>query len=66
MQRLRFDLVTLRLFVAVYEERSLSKAAEREFIAPSALSKRITDMEQMLNRELFIRNHRGIEPTPLA
>lgn len=65
-EKLRFDLVTLRLFVAVYEERSLSKAAEREFIAPSALSKRITDMEQALNRELFIRNHRGIEPTPLA
>jgi len=61
-----FNLVTLRLFIAVYEERSLIKAAEREFIAPSALSRRIADMERMLNQTLFIRSHRGIEPTPLA
>ncbi|TXI11545.1 MAG: LysR family transcriptional regulator [Rhizobium sp.] len=63
---MRFDLVTLNMFIAVLEEKSIAKAAEREHIAPSALSKRISDMEQMLNTELFVRSYRGLEPTPFA
>ena len=36
----RLDLTSLQLFVAVCELGSIGKAAQREFIAPSALSKR--------------------------
>src|SRR5690242_2375182 len=38
----RVDLLTLRLFVAIVEERSLAKAADRYNIANSAVSKRIS------------------------
>jgi DNA-binding transcriptional LysR family regulator len=36
-----FDPTTLRLFVAVCEERNIARAAEREAIVASAVSKRI-------------------------
>ena len=34
----RLDLTTLQLFIAVYEEGTLTRAAEREAIAVSAAS----------------------------
>ena len=38
---MRFDLTTLRLFVAVVKEESIAKGAEREHLVPSAVSRRI-------------------------
>lgn len=61
--RARFDPVTLRLFIAVVESGTISAAAEREFIAPSAVSKRLSDLEDSLKTKLFQRSNRGIEPT---
>jgi DNA-binding transcriptional LysR family regulator len=61
---LRFDLTTLKLFVAVYEERSMAKAAEREHITPPAISKRIAELESALAVVLFERLSTGIRPTP--
>lgn len=60
----RLDLVTLRLFVAIVEEQSITKAAEREFIAPSAVSKRIADLEHATQTQLLHRHRKGVEPTP--
>lgn len=57
------DLFTLRLFVAVVEERSLAKAAERYSIANSAVSKRISLLENSFRIELLLRHHKGVEPT---
>jgi DNA-binding transcriptional LysR family regulator len=59
----RIDLLTLRLFVAIVEEGSIARAAERENIAASAVSKRISDLEQSLHGELLVRHRQGIEPT---
>lgn len=59
----RFDLKTLQIFVAVVESRSITKAAEREFIAASAVSKRISDLEENLAATLLQRLPRGVEPT---
>lgn len=59
----RVDLVTLSLFVAVVEETSLAKAAEREHLAPSAISKRLADLELNLNVKLFERKPTGMFPT---
>jgi DNA-binding transcriptional LysR family regulator len=59
----RFDLFTLKLFAAVVEERSIARAAEREGIAASAVSKRISDLEQSLRVPLLVRMHRGVEAT---
>ena len=59
----RLDLYSLRLFVAVVEEGSIAAAAERELIAASALSKRLSELERQLAAELLIRHARGVEPT---
>ena len=58
------DLVTARLFVAIVEEASITRAAVRENIAPSAISKRVTELEQRFGVALLRRHHRGVEPTP--
>jgi DNA-binding transcriptional LysR family regulator len=60
----RFDLLTLKLFIAVVEEQSIARAAEREHIVASAVSKRISDLEQDLKVQLLQRHNRGITPTP--
>jgi DNA-binding transcriptional LysR family regulator len=45
----RIDLTSLQLFVAVCELGSIGRAAEREFIAASAVSKRLSDLEATLD-----------------
>ena len=60
----RFDLTSLQLFVAVAEEGSIARAAEREFIAASAVSKRVAELEQVLDAPLLYRRARGVELTP--
>jgi DNA-binding transcriptional LysR family regulator len=63
---MRFDLLSLKLFVAVCEHRNISRAAEAENIAASALSKRISHLEEMLKTPLFVRSNKGLELTPAA
>ncbi|NMZ38707.1 LysR family transcriptional regulator [Pseudomonas proteolytica] len=59
----RLDLITLQLFVAVYEEGTLTRAAARESIAVSAASKRLVDLEKMLGLTLFVRQAKGMSLT---
>ena len=54
----------LRYFVAVAEEEHLGRAAERLNIAPSAVSRRVQDLELDLGVSLFERLPRGIRLTP--
>lgn len=56
-------LTALRTFLAVCEEGSIAKAAEREFIVASAVSKRMAEMEEMLGVTLLYRTQRGVTPT---
>lgn len=58
-----FDPVSLRLFIAVCEEQSFSLAAERESIAPSAVSKRLAALEEQVGAELLQRGRHGVELT---
>lgn len=60
----RLDLTTLRLFLAVYNLGNISKAAEQEHIAPSAISKRLHSFELELGTQLFYRQTRGLAATP--
>ena len=60
----RIDLTSLQLFVAVCELGSIGKAAEREFIAASAVSKRLSDLEAALGTPLLYRHTRGVDLTP--
>ena len=59
----RLDLITLQLFVAVFEEGTLTRAANREAIAVSAASKRLMELEQVLGVSLFVRRAKGMELT---
>lgn len=61
--RSRIDPITLRLFVAVLDSGTIAGAAEREHIAPSAVSKRLSDLEDFLGALLLQRSNRGIEAT---
>jgi len=63
---MKLDPVSLRLFVAVMEEGTIAEAAAREHIAASAVSKRLSELEQVLATELFVRSNRGTEPTAAA
>lgn len=58
------DPVSLRLFVAAVESKSLTRAAKRECIVPSAVSKRISEMEAMFGVPLLERGPKGVRPTP--
>jgi len=58
------DLKTLRLFAVVCDCRTMARAAEQEHIEPSAISKRIAQLETDLGVELLTRGRRGVQPTP--
>ncbi|MBP6020580.1 MAG: LysR family transcriptional regulator [Burkholderiaceae bacterium] len=58
------DLTSLAIFIAAVEEKSFSKAAEREDRVISAVSKRIAELEKNLDKILLYRHNRGVEPTP--
>lgn len=62
----KIDLLTLRLFLTLDEERHLGRSAIRENIAPSAVTKRMQDFEEMIGLELFHRGPKGVEPTPVG
>jgi LysR family nitrogen assimilation transcriptional regulator len=53
----------LRFFVAIAEEGSLSKAAERVHVAQPALSQHVRNMELDLKTELLFRSSRGVQLT---
>jgi DNA-binding transcriptional LysR family regulator len=58
-----FDPITLRLFVAVCEEGNIARAAEREALVASAVSKRIAAVEADIGTPLLVRGRRGVELT---
>lgn len=60
----RIDITSLQLFVAVCELGSIGKAAERESIAVSATSKRLSDLEATVGAPLLYRHPRGVDLTP--
>ncbi len=57
------DTRTLRYFVTVYEELSLSAAAKRCCISQPSISAAVQQLEAELERQLFIRHSRGVSPT---
>ena len=61
---MRYDLTTLKIFLCVAEERSLTRASKRAHLAVSAISKRIAELESRVGAPLFTRFSRGVELTP--
>jgi DNA-binding transcriptional LysR family regulator len=58
------DIKTLRLLVAVCDLQNIKQAAAQENIEPSAISKRIAQLEATLGTAILVRNRRGVQPTP--
>ncbi|WP_430397044.1 LysR substrate-binding domain-containing protein [Ferrovibrio sp.] len=63
---MRYDLNLLPVFLALMEERSVTRAAERLGITQPALSNALTRLRAMLRDPLFIRERYGMQPTQKA
>lgn len=57
------EIKELNYLIAIAEEKSISKAAERLFMAQSSLSQFLTTFESSLGARLFVRTSRGVRPT---
>ena len=57
------NLRSLRYFMAVYEELSLSAASKRCFVAQPSISAAIQQLEAELGCPLFVRHSKGVTPT---
>jgi molybdenum-dependent DNA-binding transcriptional regulator ModE len=57
------DTRLLRYFLAVAEEGSLTRAAERLFVSQPALTKQIRQLERLLGLPLFTRSRAGMALT---
>lgn len=57
------DPVSLQHFIAVCEEGNIARAAARESLVASALSKRMSALEAAVGVPLLARRRRGVEPT---
>jgi len=62
----RFDLNLLLVFSALMRERSVSRAASRLYLGPSAVSMALARLRDVAGDPLFVRAGTGMEPTPRA
>ncbi|MFJ3486807.1 LysR substrate-binding domain-containing protein [Pseudomonas sp. NPDC090202] len=63
---MRYDLNLLPVFIALMDERSVTRAATRLGITQPALSNALNRLRDTLRDPLFIRERYGIKPTPFA
>ena len=63
---MRYDLNLLPIFVALMEERSVTRAANRLGMTQAALSNALSRLRAVLQDPLFIRERYGMRPTPKA
>ena len=57
------EIKELNYLIAIAEEKSISKAAERLYMAQSSLSQFLTNYESNLGYRLFVRTSNGVRPT---
>ena len=57
------ELRTLRYFLAVAQEKNITRAAENLHLTQPTLSRQISDLEEELGTTLFIRGKRSLELT---
>lgn len=57
------DLNLIRVFVAIYEARSVSVAGERLHVTQPTVSYGLSKLRALLQDQLFIRSREGMQPT---
>ena len=60
------DLNLIRVFDALMEERSVTRAGDRLGLSQSAISHALAKLRLLVGDELFVRGPRGMHPTPRA
>jgi molybdate transport repressor ModE-like protein len=60
---MRLDTTTIRLVLAIVEEGSISRAADKLGLAVAAASRRVSDLEEQLGAKLFRRVPHGVDIT---
>ncbi|MBC7212683.1 MAG: LysR family transcriptional regulator, partial [Pseudomonas sp.] len=60
------DIRHLKAFIAVFEARNITIAAQRLCVAQPTLSVTIRQLEEELGAELFLRQARGVEVSEQA
>ncbi|MEL1263139.1 LysR substrate-binding domain-containing protein [Pseudoxanthomonas putridarboris] len=63
MRRGRIPLTALRSFEVAGRLQSFTRAAEELCISQAAVSRQVNELEQRLQRPLFVRMHRGVRLT---
>ncbi|CAG9185015.1 LysR family transcriptional regulator [Cupriavidus pampae] len=63
---MRYDLNLLPVFIALMEERSVTRAAARLGMTQPALSNALNRLRETLRDPLFVRERYGIKPTQFA
>ncbi len=58
------DTRKIQYFIALLEEGSMKRAAERHNIVQPAMSMQLEQLEAELSIQLFERSSQGIQPTP--
>jgi DNA-binding transcriptional LysR family regulator len=56
----------LEIFLAVIEESSVTRAAEKMYLSPGAVSLQLRSLADHLQTELFVRRGKHLAPTPAA
>lgn len=60
------DYNLYKIFLYLYEEKSISKTANKLYVSQPAISYSLKELESQLGYTLFYRNSKGIEPTEEA
>jgi DNA-binding transcriptional LysR family regulator len=60
------DIHQLTLFLAVMDSPSMTRAAEKVFLSPGAVSLQLHNLAEELRTELFVRSGKRLIPTPAA
>lgn len=62
----RLDLNLLELFESVWRTRNLTATGERLGLSQPAVSRGLARLRETYGDELFVRQQRGVQPTPFA
>jgi DNA-binding transcriptional LysR family regulator len=66
MRPQRLDLNLLAVFDAIFAEGNLTRAAARMCMSQPAMSNALNRLRRVAKDDLFVRDGRGIHPTPVA